>query len=417
MNARIICLACVTATLCLSPAAPPSALAEGARLDPADFAILPWGRTPGDESALREIHACGFNLAGFVSPKHVDLVEQAGLRCIVSDKRITNGVAHRIEDVEEIARRVSNATRRLRDHPAVFGWYLRDEPDAPYLDVLSRWCDVFRDTVPDQHRYINLFPIYVNYPAIGVEDYEQYVDLFVSKCKPQFISYDNYSLMADGSLRPGYFKNLEIVRAAALKNDIPFWNIVLSNSHFHYADPSDITLRFQMYTTLAYGARGISYFTYFLSSTGNYRLGPIDQFGHKTPTWDMLRRVNLQIHKLGPVYITLKSINVFHHPNVPDGCRGIASSVNVSEVTGGDLLVGEFLDPKGKPYAIVVNKSLADSCAYSLRFRQGGENLMVNAYTGRTHPWGREQNWLAPGQGMLLTCRSESTETDPKASN
>ena len=149
MNARMICLTYVTATLCLSPAAPPSALAEQPRLDPADFAILPWGWTPGDESALREIHACGFNLAGFVAPKHVDLVEQAGLQCIVSDKRITNGIAHRIEDDEEIAKRVSNATRRLRDHPAVFGWYLRDEPDAPYLDVLSQWCDAFRDAVPD----------------------------------------------------------------------------------------------------------------------------------------------------------------------------------------------------------------------------------------------------------------------------
>ena len=89
----------------------------------------------------------------------------------------------------------------------------------------------------------------------------------------------------------------------------------------------------------------------------------------------------------------------------------------MSEVTGGDLLVGEFLDPKGKPFAIVVNKSLADSCAYSLRFRQGGENLMVNAYTGRTHPWGREQNWLAPGQGMLLTCQGESAEPDSNPSN
>ncbi len=42
----------------------------------------------------------------------------------------------------------------------------------------------------------------------------------------------------------------------------------------------------------------------------NYRLGPIDQFGHKTPTWDWLRNVNLQIHALAPTLITLRSVNL-----------------------------------------------------------------------------------------------------------
>ena len=69
--------------------------------------------------------------------------------------------------------------------------------------------------------------------------------------------------------------------------------------------------------------------------------------------------------------------------------------------------MGEFVNPKGKPYAIVVNKSLTDSCAYTAKFKQGSEIMMVNAYTGRTHPWGREQNWLAPGQGMLLTFKAK----------
>jgi hypothetical protein len=375
------------------------------RLAPEDFAILPWGWTPGDEEVLRDIYKCGFNLAGFVAPEGVDAVQKAGLKCIVSDRRITSGVNLREDDPDEIRRTVKAATDPLRDHPAVYGWYLRDEPDAPYYDVLAKWCDALREAVPDHRRYINLFPIYVDMPRAGADSYEQYVELFVDKCKPQFISYDNYSLMDDGSLRDGYYRNLEVMRDASLRHDIPFWNIVLSNSHFRYAEPTDATLRFQLYTTLAYGARGISYFTYFTPQTGNYRLGPIDQFGHKTATWDALRRVNLQIHKLGPVYITLRSVNVFHHPDVPEGSRRIDTSRHIAEVAGGDLLVGEFDDPDGRPYAMVVNKSRTTSCAYSVKFKNGGEILMVNAYTGATHAWRGEQNWLAPGQGMLLTAK------------
>jgi hypothetical protein len=31
-------------------------------LEPEEFPILPWGHTPGDLDALKEIRACGFNL-------------------------------------------------------------------------------------------------------------------------------------------------------------------------------------------------------------------------------------------------------------------------------------------------------------------------------------------------------------------
>lgn len=208
--------------------------------------------------------------------------------------------------------------------------------------------------------------------------------------------------MDDGSLRDGYFQNLEAVRAVAQRHSLPFWNIVLSNAHFSYAEPTEAGLRFQLYTTLAYGARGISYFTYFTPAIGNYRLAPVDQFGHKTATWNMLRNVNLQAHRLGPVYVKLRSVNVFHHPDVPRGCSGLQSSRYIAEVGGGSLLVGEFEGPGGQPFVMVVNKSLQRSTAFSVKFKDSGQIQLVNPYTGRTEPWGGENSWLAAGQGMLL---------------
>ena len=55
-----------------------------------------------------------------------------------------------------------------------------------------------------------------------------------------------------------------------------------------------------VYTTLAYGGRGLAYFTYFAPPVGGYRAAPVDQFGHETPTWHNLQNVNLQVQKLGP---------------------------------------------------------------------------------------------------------------------
>ncbi len=210
------------------------------------------------------------------------------------------------------------------------------------------------------------------------------------------------ALMDDGSLRGGYFQNLEAVRDAAQRHGLPFWNIVLGNAHFHYAEPTEAGLRFQLYTTLAYGGRGISYFTYFAPAVGNYRLAPIDQFGHKTPTWAMLRNVNLQLNRIGKVYLTLKSVNVFHHPNVPRGCSTIKTSKWLARLSGDDLLVGEFEGPDGQPFVMVVNKSLHNSTHFDVTFKESGRVQYVSAYSGAIGNWGGENAWLAAGQGMLL---------------
>ncbi|MGD0093113.1 MAG: DUF3644 domain-containing protein [Planctomycetota bacterium] len=99
-------------------------------IKPEEFAILPWGGTPGNLKALEEIRDCGFNLAGFVAPEHLGLVSEAGLKCIVSEPSTHVGDAEAALGDDEIAKRVQALTQRVGGHKAVFGYYLRDEPGA-----------------------------------------------------------------------------------------------------------------------------------------------------------------------------------------------------------------------------------------------------------------------------------------------
>jgi hypothetical protein len=200
-----------------------------------------------------------------------------------------------------------------------------------------------------------------------------------------------------------YWRNLEQMRSASQRHGIPFWNIVLSVAHYHYRQTADADLRLQMYSTLACGARGISYFTYHTPPAGNYRLAPIDQFGHKTCTWDALRNVNLQLRALAPTMLNLASTAVYHLGDVPDGCRGAPPEAIVSSRSGAKLLVGEFRHADGGTYVMVVNKDLANSTAPDLAFRnQPSDVQLVSAYTGKFVPLKDEWIWLAPGQGILL---------------
>lgn len=370
--------------------------------DPEQFAILAWNATPRSRAALEDIKACGFNVAGFASPESLDTVAAAGLKAIVQVPELVVSDAAAALDEAEIARRVKTAVDQTGSHPATFGYYLRDEPNAKLFAGLGKFAAALRTAAPKVRAYINLFPNYANGEQLGASSYDQYLERFVKTVKPAFISYDHYALMDGGTLREGYFQNLEAVRAAAQRHDLPFWNIVLAVAHFDYAEPADGGLNFQMYTTLAYGARGISYFTYSTPLVGNYRLAAIDPFGHKTPTWDMLRRVNLQIHRLAPTYLTLKSVNVFHHPNVPEGCRGADSSKVLAGLEGRDLMAGEFEGPQGQPYALVVNKDMHHSTPFSVRFKTSGAVKLVSSWTGQVVDFAGEQGWLGPGQGMLL---------------
>ena len=67
------------------------------------------------------------------------------------------------------------------------------------------------------------------------------------------------------------------------------------------------------------------------------------------------------------------------------------------------FLVGEFEDDQGHAYIMIVNKDLTYSFKFETFFnRPVGHIQRVNPYTGALEPFNEEQNWLAPGGGILL---------------
>ena len=92
--------------------------------DPAGGGYAPL-TTPGDEAVLRDIRECGFNLAGFVSAENVSAIVKAGLKCIVSGINVDSA-----GDDEAVKKMVTSVTEKWKDSPAVYGYYVRDEPTS-----------------------------------------------------------------------------------------------------------------------------------------------------------------------------------------------------------------------------------------------------------------------------------------------
>jgi hypothetical protein len=383
------------------------------RVAPSEFIIFPWGWMPDDPASgqwgdladmnavMKDLYDSGFNTSGFTgipNLKHARNNQLMGI--LLPSFNPTKETTQ--EQADETVQKLLASITDPEDRKAVYAVYLRDEPNASLFPKLNVWSNAVKKqgVLP----YINLFPDYASPQQLGTNDYKEHLDQYVETCQPPYISYDNYSLFDERRLDENrFYGNLESVRNKSLQSGIPFWNVILANAHFNYAEPSDATLAIQVYSTLAYGGKGIGYFTYYTPQVGNYRLAPIDRFGYRTPTWTMMRNINLQIHSLVPVYGKLKSVNVFHTGTVPREGKGIESAQLIESVNTDSLLVGEFVDPDGKPYALVVNKRMQSSVAFQIQFKQAGRVMFVSAFSRGRGSFAGEQLWLAPGCGVLLT--------------
>ena len=404
--ALAIALQVTAATVSAQPVQP---TIEDTRMDPSAFAVFPWDTIPVSKERYEDLYECGFNLAGFAAPTSLDLIHAAKLKAFVSDpKRIDVRGGKELPD-EEVATRVRDLVASTKDHPATFGYHVLDEPPRELFPQVKRWVDRFHAEAPDKIAFVNLFPDYGQNVARNVDDnYHKYMTAFVDEMKPQVLSYDHYALFEDGSMRPQYFPNLETGRAVSQKAGVPFYHVVLANAHFNYAEPTPAWMRFQVYTSLAYGVRGIAWFTFVDRERGNYRNSAVDLYGRRTPTWEMIRDVNLVCHRLAPTLTKMSNANVFHHPEPPKGCLGLADSLFLMDLKGkGPFVVGEFKDEQGQRAVLVVNKSLTRSTRFELVAKPvEGESAVtlrkVSETTGQVVPMSAEQDWLAPGQGMLL---------------
>ena len=189
-----------------------------------------------------------------------------------------------------------------------------------------------------------------------------------------------------------------------MEHNLPFWNIVSSNQITPAASvPSPANLLLQAYTTLASGAKGLTWYTYY---SAGYAHAPVDKQGHRTATWSYLKMVNDQVRILGPLLRPLKSTGVyFSQPKPAPALPKLPGSWVQSIDCPTPLMIGEFLGPDDGHYAMIVNLSLTDSAQFKLTPRDANavvqqispvDGALLSSDPGNAFS-------LVAGQGVLLT--------------
>ena len=333
-----------------------------------DFLISYWWGPPATDQSMALIADANFNLAVCEEGRAaLDLAQKHGLKVLINDPRIT---AKRANDAG-FAEGLATVVQDYSDHPALWGYFITDEPSASQFENLAA---IHRELLKhDASRvpFINLFPTYASPQQLGTDTYEQHVDAFMRTVKPKVLSYDHYALMQNG-IRPDYFENLEIIRRAGLKYNTPFVYVLLSVPHFSYRDPSESDLRWQINTALAYGAQGIVYFTYVsppeTKDFEGWGEAIVTGDGKPTPRYEQVKRINAEVRTLGKVLTTLTSTAVYHTEPVPQGATGLPATDLVSSVIGGELVVGHFRNAQGRRYILFANRNPQADVEVSITF-------------------------------------------------
>ncbi|MCX6878049.1 MAG: hypothetical protein NTW21_30195 [Verrucomicrobia bacterium] len=339
----------------------------------APFIISYWCGPTKEQSNLermKEIAECGFNVAQ--SPnlwekpdaeqvkfnlKFLDLCQQAGIKAFIWDGNVCQGPWEKFQptDIPGIEKDLDGMIARYSKHPALMGFVLGDEMgrDAhPRLGFVTQYL-LKKD--PTHLPYYNLLPNYAHTP----KSYDRLVTDYLKVVKPALFSWDAYWQMHEENESRYYFDNLEAVRRHCLKAKTPFNQIIVSLPHMGYRECSEGDLRWQVWTSLAYGSRGIQYFTYVHvpgMATGDSP-GLLTKDLKRDAKWFHVQKINRRIANLGPTLVKLTSTGVYH-TEPPVGTIPLLPEAPVKKIEGGVMVIGCFKDAAGKVYILPVNRNM-----------------------------------------------------------
>ena len=185
-----------------------------------------------------------------------------------------------------------------------------------------------------------------------------------------------------------YFPNLEIVRKRTLEAGIDFGVILAVGTFGSNRGATDAELRWQAFTTLAYGSKALGWFCYLTEvnygNWNNWEDMAINRDGTRTRHYSMLKYLNGEVLAWGPTLRRLQSTGVYHTTPLPPMSCPISESRLVESVRGGMALIGEFKHRDGHSYVMVVNRDFIHPVTLEVKFRQAPtELLQISRQNGR----------------------------------
>lgn len=363
-----------------------------------DFPIVGWRFIPSQNVKIEHFQdakeaGLTVGLIGFANAdnlqKALDMAKEVGLKIIIRSPEMYNNT--------------EGFVRKFKNHPANAGYFLQDEPSALYLPSLKDLAEKIESIDNTRFTYINLLPNLFSSREYAIESYEEYVRQFVNNVPLKILSFDYYPIVSN-FIRPSWYNNLEFISSEAKKADIPFWAFALTSAHWDYPVPTIEHLRMQVYSNLAYGAKGIQYFTFWIPvEKEEFTSAPIDRSGNKTNEYYLLQQMNKEIHRYAYIFQTSKVNKVSHYGDIPEGTTQFSNApyfMRSIDIRGGNALLSE-MENDDNSFFMIQNTNLNKEIGITI---QPDEQTQIILKNGSIIPASliKEEFKLTPGDMVMF---------------
>ena len=263
----------------------------------------------------------------------------------------------------------------------VVGYSCWDEPILQeHMEQVRRMFDYCESICPEILPYSCANPDYHKLCRWQDNAYAPYIDRFISTIDPAVMGFDYYPigrLEYDPALQldnTTMWSDLEIVRRAAQKHEIPFWfsyqgqRLTFHKIHYIFRFPM---VRAMAYAGVLHGAKSLATYCAFG--------GHIDPTtGGKGVYFEDQKQLNHEIHALGNTLMALECLRVIHDDSLlPDhpSMEGIRTPFEESELLDNEkplctrISISEHKDAYGHKYLMVLNRDYESPQLVRLKFK------------------------------------------------
>lgn len=405
-------------------------IGSGVEYDVLGLGRIPVGMwcTPPDayrtEDAFRLIAESGINVVngfGYFEDTDeevesvLDYCEKYGLKYLYASLAVEESIKSYKDTADEaLIASAMDQIGKFAAHPAYAGQLFIDEPSVGYFGALKDYISEYKKAYPEKLAYVNMLPYYA-LAGTGSSSYDSYVDTWIEQLAPSFYSYDSYPLIDYDPAAEGYraemsdfYYNLDILRAKTLEAGIPLWTFAATlgykmpetSSEPDRRVPTREELRWEVFSNLAFGAKGIQYFCYWTPTQDSYGEAMVTRGGEPTERYGYVKEVNEEFAKYGGILLNSDAVGVMINDYRRDGFDIYSTPLtkfgSIESVEGNRYVIGCFSDKDtGKKSVLISPTTPRDDIEITLNMSKKVKS--VKAYVG-----GEETILAAEGRRITL---------------
>ena len=330
------------------------------RLNIGAYHLRPYART---EAHVKDVADCGIDFVVCMDNDRpaLDLFHKYGVGAIVSG--IVPGWwggdgsnAGKLADTNPMEK-YEAASASFVDHPAIWGIDVGDEPSALDFPYYGKVIDYVNRAFSNQFAYLNLYPNYASVSGnnaqetvnqLGTATYAEHIRRYCECVPSDYLCYDFYLYSINVAK---HYENLRVVADACRNTGRSMWIVLQVNSHRPEEWMSENNLRFQAYTSMAFGVENIIWACY---TAGWWHNQVLDDQGNQTEQYGKLKRVNAQIRTIADEYMKYRRVSTHFvgyqgHPDMncvqQESIESLSTGVffDVKSDNGAPVLVGEMV--------------------------------------------------------------------------